>query len=64
VGQVSTGKLGKWEYMTEEKWSLLHSLFSGDLGKPGRRRKARTVFSDGQLAGLERRWEADGAGNL
>ena len=31
------------------------SLFSGDLGKPGRRRKARTVFSDGQLAGLERR---------
>ena len=32
------------------------SLFSGDLGKPGRRRKARTVFSDGQLAGLERRW--------
>ena len=33
------------------------SLFSGDLGKPGRRRKARTVFSDAQLAGLERRWE-------
>ena len=32
------------------------SLFSGDLGKPGRRRKARTVFSDAQLAGLERRW--------
>jgi len=32
------------------------SLFSGDLGKPGRRRKARTVFSDGQLAGLERRF--------
>ena len=31
------------------------SLFSGDLGKPGRRRKARTVFSDAQLAGLERR---------
>ena len=33
------------------------SLFSGDLGKPGRRRKARTVFSDAQLAGLERRHE-------
>ena len=33
------------------------SLFSGDLGKPGRRRKARTVFSDAQLAGLERRQE-------
>ena len=32
------------------------SLFSGDLGKPGRRRKARTVFSDAQLAGLERRF--------
>ena len=35
----------------------LSSLFSGDLGKPGRRRKARTVFSDAQLAGLERRHE-------
>ena len=34
------------------------SLFSGDLGKPGRRRKARTVFSDAQLAGLERRQAA------
>ena len=34
------------------------SLFSSESGKQCRRRKARTVFSDHQLCGLERRFEA------
>ncbi len=34
------------------------SLFSTESGKQCRRRKARTVFSDQQLCGLERRFEA------
>ena len=34
------------------------SLFSSEAGKHCRRRKARTVFSDAQLCGLERRFEA------
>ena len=34
------------------------SLFSSESSKQCRRRKARTVFSDQQLAGLERRFEA------
>ena len=34
------------------------SLFSSESGKQCRRRKARTVFSDQQLCGLERRFEA------
>ena len=34
------------------------SLFSAESGKQCRRRKARTVFSDQQLCGLERRFEA------
>ena len=34
------------------------SLFSSESTKQCRRRKARTVFSDQQLCGLERRFEA------
>ncbi|XP_059095607.1 brain-specific homeobox protein homolog [Tigriopus californicus] len=34
------------------------SFFSAESGKQCRRRKARTVFSDAQLCGLERRFEA------
>ncbi|XP_054717353.1 brain-specific homeobox protein homolog [Uloborus diversus] len=34
------------------------ALFPSDGGKPCRRRKARTVFSDQQLHGLEKRFEA------
>ena len=34
------------------------SIFSSESGKQCRRRKARTVFSDQQLCGLERRFEA------
>ena len=34
------------------------SLFSAESTKQCRRRKARTVFSDQQLCGLERRFEA------
>ena len=34
------------------------SLFATEAGKQCRRRKARTVFSDHQLGGLERRFEA------
>ena len=33
-------------------------MFSSETGKQCRRRKARTVFSDQQLCGLERRFEA------
>ena len=36
----------------------LSSFFSADSSKQCRRRKARTVFSDHQLGGLERRFEA------
>ena len=36
----------------------LSSLFSTDSSKQCRRRKARTVFSDHQLGGLERRFES------
>ncbi|GIX95885.1 brain-specific homeobox protein homolog [Caerostris extrusa] len=34
------------------------ALFPSEGGKPCRRRKARTVFSDQQLHGLEKRFEA------
>ncbi|GFS65559.1 brain-specific homeobox protein homolog [Trichonephila clavipes] len=49
------------QHVRNEKYDSLPfpgALFPSEGGKPCRRRKARTVFSDQQLHGLEKRFEA------